>query len=1691
MATPIGSPSPGRRDEESLEREIGQLKRSLKLESQERDTLEKENSDLERKNKQFQRKIKDLEADIAHESSERDVLDRENANLEKKFRSLELEMKNYKGQLQLAEETVLSLKEARQKLIKKAEDQEKEAEREAEQLRNDLRSAKREVREKTKRLEEDKDSLERELKRLGGKKLEDKVKTLEREKSDLEMKLKLAQSSSSSSSSSGSVVPNSVVNQLLEEKSELEKTKDKLEEKLKSIESKAKETEREREAFQSKQKELEDSLKALKAKVNEAEEKKEASEKERLQIEQEMAKLKRSHRDEIESLATQSGNVELQKSLDELRNLFEEEKENKADLQRFNDELERRNAELKVEIAEMESTEIEFLEERKRLTEKLSNAQSDKGLINELQEQLDKIKRKLTKENEALKEQLENEKKAKEKAEEKRQGLSRSLSNLSLNQDKQSSIMSESEKAVRKELLDAQEALNEERSSHKTKEEKTKKKHESELSQLKDKVEEVKEDSTRITKEKNQIEEEFKRFKKESEEILLQLEREKEAKRQSEISLRKLNEGLEEEGREKTRLKKALELATSQREESEKGILEKLESSEKERIKTEREVNDLKSKLEEEHSKINALKNQLSDVKSKLEQNNSQKAKQEEDSVNAEKNEIERLSNQLSQLSTQANESKSLIEKAENLRKNLEGDLQALNEELKEERVSSQKWKTARDQLDQQLLNLQDQLDSQKTGRESDAKAKKELESELEKLTTEKEKVNKEKSSLEREKADALRETSSLREEKNSLEVRKNKAEGELSSLSKKLEEESAAREENETSVKRLNKELKELQENFETLKSQQKEDKSSQLLDENQRLKNELNQVKQKSVELEGHGDKIITLEKRLYESKGQTEAQTTKAEKAKERKNHFKKQLQELKSQLESLKSQPASPDASALQSENARLRAEVQALRESASVDLDSDALSSAGPRLATVRRPLGPRASRNLGVPLTVSAPKEESSQVEEKTPTISIEKKAAMMGGVSLLGGASLGAELLAAKTRPRSTSVAAQNMESDGKKRLWQLKGRRRIRSFQVEVAFKSLNQGDVFVLDAGLKIYQWNGSECNRLERTKGKDIVARLNRQKGSKAEVVTLDQEDKDDPQMHSFWKEIGGKSGEVASTASGGDDLEAENQLDNKTRLFRVNESGPLEEVAQGKLSMEMLDSNGVFVIDTNDEVYLWFGKLSSKGSLRTIGQSQAEALLESNRSERPSFTELFKVADGGESVFFCEKFSDWPDGGTLGPQKFNSNVAASKKQEKINVESMYQSSNDPPAPTYYLAKGDVPFTVEVHVVVDAVKEEIASADVGKFYSGHSYIVTYAFGLNEKSYIIYFWQGRDGSKNEKGTSAALSMNLAKKLPGANQVRVVQGKEPADFLKLFKGKFLVLKGKRNEPLAKPLLVCVSAPKSSEESCATQVPSNTSSLNTGYSYLLRDSNGQDFIWNGSQSNSSSAEAAAKVLEFLGGSSSSAKSVSEESTPSEFFKSLSGESSQILAKDKRRAGWANKFFLFSNASGMLTADRQVIFSQEDLSSDGIYLLDTYFNVFLWIGSKAREADKKTALETALNYLQFAIKADGRPSSVTVSNVKEGSEPAAFTASFFGWDKGASGSGPVESASDALSQYSKLYSFDELKDKDKLPATVDKSQLEMYLEDAEFVRIFGMDKATWLTTPAWKKTPKKKEVGLF
>ena len=85
--------------------------------------------------------------------------------------------------------------------------------------------------------------------------------------------------------------------------------------------------------------------------------------------------------------------------------------------------------------------------------------------------------------------------------------------------------------------------------------------------------------------------------------------------------------------------------------------------------------------------------------------------------------------------------------------------------------------------------------------------------------------------------------------------------------------------------------------------------------------------------------------------------------------------------------------------------------------------------------------------------------------------------------------------------------------------------------------------------------------------------------------------------------------------------------------------------------------------------------------------------------------------------------------------------------------------------------------------------------------GVFHAGDSYIVQYTYGDESgrpKNHVIYFWQGRDSTADEKGASALLATALSDSLGGnVPQIRVAMGKEPDHFYSLFRGRMVVRSG------------------------------------------------------------------------------------------------------------------------------------------------------------------------------------------------------------------------------------------------------------------------------------------------------
>lgn len=80
----------------------------------------------------------------------------------------------------------------------------------------------------------------------------------------------------------------------------------------------------------------------------------------------------------------------------------------------------------------------------------------------------------------------------------------------------------------------------------------------------------------------------------------------------------------------------------------------------------------------------------------------------------------------------------------------------------------------------------------------------------------------------------------------------------------------------------------------------------------------------------------------------------------------------------------------------------------------------------------------------------------------------------------------------------------------------------------EVPLSSSSLNSGDVFVLDLGLRLIQWQGASCSGPERQKAAALMQAIDDERGGKPVKIQITETDKDtEKEVAEFWQALGGK------------------------------------------------------------------------------------------------------------------------------------------------------------------------------------------------------------------------------------------------------------------------------------------------------------------------------------------------------------------------------------------------------------------------------------------------------------------------------------------------------------------------------------------------------------------------------------
>lgn len=167
-----------------------------------------------------------------------------------------------------------------------------------------------------------------------------------------------------------------------------------------------------------------------------------------------------------------------------------------------------------------------------------------------------------------------------------------------------------------------------------------------------------------------------------------------------------------------------------------------------------------------------------------------------------------------------------------------------------------------------------------------------------------------------------------------------------------------------------------------------------------------------------------------------------------------------------------------------------------------------------------------------------------------------------------------------------------------------------------------------------------------------------------------------------------------------------------------------------------------------------------------------------------------------VKEGAEPPLFKQMFKEWNKAVLPRMESFESMTPKSREKAVVDIEAMVKQSKSGDEQPVDDGNGELTiWRIENFQRVSWPRDQY-----GEFYSGDSYVILYKYKENGRrdAAIIYYWQGRDSSQDEKASAALLAKELDDSMGGYPvQVRVVQGKEPNHFFMLFKGRMVVHHG------------------------------------------------------------------------------------------------------------------------------------------------------------------------------------------------------------------------------------------------------------------------------------------------------
>ncbi|XP_066136650.1 supervillin isoform X15 [Saccopteryx bilineata] len=770
---------------------------------------------------------------------------------------------------------------------------------------------------------------------------------------------------------------------------------------------------------------------------------------------------------------------------------------------------------------------------------------------------------------------------------------------------------------------------------------------------------------------------------------------------------------------------------------------------------------------------------------------------------------------------------------------------------------------------------------------------------------------------------------------------------------------------------------------------------------------------------------------------------------------------------------------------------------------------------------------------------------------------------------------------------------------------LLQVKGRRHVQTRLVEPRASSLNSGDCFLLLSPHYCFLWVGEFANVIEKAKASELATLIQtkRELGCRATYIQTIEEgiNTHTHAAKDFWKLLGGPTSYQSAGDPKEDELYETAIIETNCTYRLMDDKLVPDDDFWGKIpKCSLLQSKEVLVFDFGSEVYVWHGKEVTLAQrkiafqlakhlwngtfdyencdINPLDPGECNPLIPRKGQGRPDWAIFGRLTEHNETILFKEKFLDWTE--LKRPNEKNASELAQQKEYPRADVKPYDVTRMVPVPQatagtvldgvnvgrgYGLVEGDdrrqfeiASVSVDVWHILEFDYSRLPRQSIGQFHEGDAYVVKWkymvstAVGSRQKGEhvarvagkekcVYFFWQGRQSTVSEKGTSALMTVELDEER-GA-QVQVLQGKEPPCFLQCFQGGMVVHSGRREEEeenaQSEWRLYCVRG-EVPVEGNLLEVACHCSSLRSRTSMVVLNVNkALIYLWHGCKAQAHTKEvgrtAANKIKEqcpLEAGLHSSSKvtihECDEGSEPLGFWDALGRRDRKAydcMLQDPGNFNFTPRLFILSSSSGDFSAteflypgrESSVVnsmpFLQEDLYSapqPALFLVDNHHEVYLWQGwwpienkitGSARirwASDRKSAMETVLQYCRGKNIRKPPPKSYLIH---AGLEPLTFTNMFPSWEHrediaeitemDTEVSNQITLVEDVLAKLCKtIYPLADLLAR-PLPEGVDPLKLEIYLTDEDFEFALDMTREEFGALPAWKQVNLKKAKGLF